>query len=346
MPGIKKHGVILEKTKLGFENDAVFNPAVISENGNIHLYYRAVRIGNFSTIGYCSLSSPTKVDTRLSHPLIIPDFDYEKHGIEDPRIVKIEDTYYMTYTAYDGHNALGALATSKDLLTFKKHGIIVPKLSYKDFDLCIECCDSLNPKYLRFYNIFKKRAGHESTEKLMVWDKDVMFFPRKINGKFAFLHRIYPSIQIAYFDKLEDLTDNYWREYLFNLNKYIVIDSKYKYESSYIGGGCPPIETDDGWLVIYHGVEDTSDGFVYHASAALLDIDDPTRELGQLDKPLFSPQESYEKEGTVKNVVFPTGTVLDGDDLYIYYGAADSSIAVASIKLSSLLSKLKKSGIR
>jgi len=340
---VKKSGVILEKTKLGFENDSVFNPGVINSGNDIHLLYRAVRQGNFSSIGYCKLNNPEKVHERMTHPLIIPEHDYERHGIEDPRVVKIDDTYFITYTAYDGYNALGALATSKDLKTFTKHGIITPMFSYNDFDYCIECCKGLSEKYLRFYKIFKERSGIESMEKLLVWDKDVIFFPKKINGKFAFLHRIYPSIQIAYYDKIEELNEQYWRNYLFNLHEYIVIDSKHSFEASYIGGGCPPIETADGWLLIYHGVEDTQTGYVYHAAAALLDLNDPTKEIARLKYPLISPTEVWEKEGAVKNVVFPTGAVVKDDTLYIYYGAADTSIAVASLKLSDLLTELKNS---
>lgn len=341
MVRVKKHGVILEKTGQGFENESVFNPGVIKEGGQIHVLYRAVRNGNFSSIGYCNMTDPETIHTRLAHPIIIPEHDYEKHGVEDPRIVKIEDTFYITYTAYDGHNALGALATSKDLKTFTKHGIIAPMFSYSDFDYCIECCRGLSEKYLRFYKLFKQRGGIESTEKLMVWDKDVMFFPRKINGKFAFLHRIYPSIQITYFDHLEDLNEKFWRNYLFNLHEHIVIDSKYPFEASYIGGGCPPIETEFGWLMIYHGVEDTQRGYIYHAAAALLDINDPTREISRLNYPLFSPEEIWEKEGMVKNVVFPTGSVVSEGTLYLYYGAADSSIAVASVNMNDLLEELK-----
>ena len=107
-----KEGIILQKTANEFENEGVLNPAVIREGSFIHLFYRAVRQGNFSTIGYCRLSSPLLVEKRSDQPLLTPEFDYECKGLEDPRIVKIEDLYYLSYTAYDGINALGALAVS------------------------------------------------------------------------------------------------------------------------------------------------------------------------------------------------------------------------------------------
>lgn len=340
---VKKEGILLEPTKLHFENHGVFNPACIEADGKIHLLYRATSKGNYSSIGYCEMSSPTEVAKRNGKPILIPQEKYESHGIEDPRIVKIDGTYFMTYTAYDGSNALGALATSKDMKIFERQGIITPQMTYKEFQLCIECCEGVNDKHLRFVKLFYERVGEETAHKLLIWDKDVVFFPRKIDGKFAFLHRIYPDIQIAYFNEVKDLTHQYWRDYLFNIKNYTVLESKMLFEASYIGGGCPPIETADGWLMIYHGVEDTKEGYVYHAGAALLDLNDPTKEIGRLMHPLFSPELEWEKNGVVSNVVFPTGTILKDDILYIYYGAADKHIGTVSVSLKELINEIKNS---
>ena len=113
-----------------------------------------------------------------------------------------------------------------------------------------------------------------------------------------------------------------------------------KHESKYVGGGCPPIETEHGWLLIYHGVEETDTCLIYSACAALLNIDDPSKEIARLPYPLFSPEHDWELNGKVNNVVFPTGTALFGDTLYIYYGAADEQIACASLSLSALINEL------
>ena len=118
------------------------------------------------------------------------------------------------------------------------------------------------------------------------------------------------------------------------------MSSKYAHEVNYIGGGCPPVETKDGWLLIYHGVHDTISGFVYSACAALLDLENPRKEIARLPYPLFKPEAEWEKKGEVNNVCFPTGTALFDDTLYIYYGAADSVIAFASVSLSGLLKEL------
>jgi beta-1,2-mannobiose phosphorylase / 1,2-beta-oligomannan phosphorylase len=151
---------------------------------------------------------------------------------------------------------------------------------------------------------------------------------------------VYPDIQIVYFNDIKDLTNEFWREYLFNIKKFTVLEGKFPFEASYIGGGCPPIETNVGWLIIYHGVEDTLCGYVYHACAALLDINDPTKEIGRLSYPLFSPDLEWEKKGVVSNVVFPTGAIVQDDTLYIYYGAADKYTGMASVSMSELLSEL------
>ena len=339
---VEKHGIILSPTTREFENNGVLNPGIYQDGNTIHILYRAVQEGNLSTIGYAKSEGPFKIIERLEHPLITRDFDYEKHGVEDPRIVKIDDIYYITYTAYDGINAMGALATSKDLIYFEKHGIITPKINYQEYEKLVLCCGTkLNPKYHHYYNLFSQ-IGLVGDESRFLRDKDLTFFPRKINGKFAMLHRIWPGIQIVYFDHWEDLTKSFWENYIKNLSDYIIMDPKGAFEVNYIGAGGPPIETADGWLLIYHGVQETSTGKIYHAKAALLQLDKPENEIARLDLPLFSPTKQWEIEGEVNDVVFPTGQALFGDDLYIYYGAADKHIAVAKMNCAELILELVK----
>jgi len=339
---IKKHGIILSPTEREFENSGVFNPGIYQEGNSVHILYRAVQEGNFSTIGYAKTEGPLKIIERHEKPLIIRDFDYENHGVEDVRIVKIENTYYLTYTAYNGINAMGALATSKDLINFEKHGIITPKVNYQEYEKYLNgCTKNLNPKYHHYYRLFDS-IGLINDKNRFVRDKDVVLFPKKINKKFVMLHRLWPGIQIVYFDDWKDLTLSFWEEYLKNLPDYIVLDPKDLFEVNYIGAGGPPIETDEGWLIIYHGVQETPQYRIYHTKVALLQIDKPEIEVARLPYPLFSPTYQWEKKGAVDNVVFPTGHALFGNDLFIYYGAADKHIAVASLKITDLLVELKK----
>jgi predicted GH43/DUF377 family glycosyl hydrolase len=335
---VKKEGVLLVKTDFAFENEGVLNPGAIEVNGIIHIFYRAVHKGNFSSIGHCRLFNPLSVLDRSETPLLIPQFEYESHGIEDPRIVKIEDLYYLTYTAYDGLNALGALAVSSDLIHFEKKGIMVPQISYDEFKQLTGSKYEINKKYIRYND------NHGNTEhygkKVLIWDKNVIFFPERINGKLYFLHRIKPEIQIARINEISDLTHEYWSDYLLHFDEHILLTSKYSHEVSYIGGGCPPIKTEKGWLLIYHSVHDTLGGYVYSACAALLDLENPCVEVARLPYPLFSPDHKWELIGEVNNVCFPTGAIVQDEILYIYYGAADEQIACASIHLESLLNEL------
>ncbi|MFY7860928.1 MAG: hypothetical protein ACOVP5_01780, partial [Chitinophagales bacterium] len=129
--------------------------------------------------------------------------------------------------------------------------------------------------------------------------------------------------------------------YFANFDEYVVLAPRYDHEVSYIGGGCPPIETKDGWLVIYHGVHDTIKGYIYAACAALLDLKNPQKEIARLPYPLFVPEKTWEIKGEVNNVCFPTGTIVEDDTLYIYYGAADERIALASLSMKELLQELQ-----
>jgi len=332
MFSIKDEGVILERTQEEFENQAVLNPACIEKDGITHMFYRAVRQGNYSTIGYCQIKDD-KVIYRSSKPVLIPEFDYERHGIEDPRIVFHDGQYYLFYTAYDGVNALIAYATSFDLLHFTKQGTISPRIKYNSITDFFRGLKH-EEKYLLY------AAGASSAgEDVLMWNKNAFIFPQKINGKFAMIHRIKPGIQIIYFKNFADLTDEYWLEYLKELDSHTIFHPEEPFE--YMGGGCPPIETPYGWLFIYHGVSEHDDKRSYHAGAALLDLKDPTKVIGRLQKPLFSPTQEWEKVGDVNNVVFPTGAVLKNGRIYIYYGAADSRIAVKSIDVESLIKELQ-----
>lgn len=338
MLNVIKEGIVLSKSSQGFEVEGVLNPAVIFFDGYIHMFYRAVAKGNYSTIGYCKLKSPMEVVERMDVPIIFPQFEHEEHGVEDARIVHIDGLFYLSYTAYDGVNALGALATSPDLITWTKQGIIVPQIMYDEFKRLASTKSKLNEKYCRYneHEGIKERKG----KKVMVWDKNVIFFPRRINGKLHFLHRIKPDIQIVCVNDLNELNPDFWQNYLLRFKDHVVLYPKLKHEISYIGGGCPPIETKEGWLIIYHGVYDTIKGFVYCACAALLDLEKPEKVLARLPYALFQPELDWELKGEVNNVCFPTGAVVIEDKLYIYYGAADERIACASMSLSELLSEL------
>ncbi len=341
MVSIKNEGIILEKTDLKFENKGVFNPACVQKDGITHMFYRAVRQGNHSTIGYCQLKD-NKVIKRLPRPVLVPEYDYEKQGIEDPRIVFLDGLYYLFYTAFDGHNALGAYTTSSDLINFTKHGIISPQISYRETMAIIGRNKNVPQSY--FHHARRTMLHHGSD--VLLWDKDIFIFPKKINNSFWLVHRIMPSIQIATFKNFSELTPEYWRNYFKTFEQHTLLNPQYRFENHKIGGGCPPIETEAGWLFIYHSVGRIFLRKKYYAAVALLDRDNPKKVIARLPYPLFSPSAIWEQEGSVNNVVFPTGAVVRDGRVYIYYGAADKLIAAKSIDLTELLTELKRNPVK
>jgi len=169
-------------------------------------------------------------------------------------------------------------------------------------------------------------------------DKDAALFPVRFAGRWAMLHRPFADnparhahIWISYSPDLK-----HWGE------GRIVLKARCGgwWDAGKIGLSPPPIRTPEGWLVIYHGVRVTFAGVIYRLGLALLDLEQPEHVLRRSDQWVFSPKESYELIGDVEHVVFPCGTVLLGDELRLYYGAADSCIAVATASLKELLEYL------
>jgi predicted GH43/DUF377 family glycosyl hydrolase len=335
---IKKHGVILRPTRKPFEDKCVFNPAIYQEGETVHLLYRAMAKDFVSTIGYARLDGPTKVVERLDEPLYAPRFRYESKGIEDPSLVRIGDNFYMTYVAHDGRNAVIAYMYGTDLMKMKRGGIISTRISYRKAAKLFNFNQLKDEYYL--YASFYEKYGHKN---ILVWEKDGELFPEKIKGRFAMLHRILPDIQLAYFKDFSELKQKkYWEEYIKNLSKHVVLEGRFGFQTRHIGGGAPPIKTKQGWLLINHSVEQLNKGRVYYATAALLELDNPLKVIAELPYPLISPEEDYEMEGHVNNVIFPTGTAIFKGKLYIYYGTSDSYVAVASLDLDELLKELLK----
>ena len=285
-----------------WESRAVLNPGVVREKDFVHMLYRAVEGENFSTIGYAKLDREGNVLERLDKPVVFRDNKYEKQGVEDPRISYLDGTYYVIYSAFDGSTVRISMVETKDFRTYEKIG----------------------------------KIGPDTT------DKDAMLFNEKINGKIILIHRIDTSIQFAYFDDIDHLKNpgaNFWENHLNNLEKFTVMKREYWWEKEKIGGGAPAEKTDEGWLFIYHGVDEN---FVYRSGAALLDLDYPEKVIARLPEPILEPETEYEKIGDVNNVVFPSGAAIFNDLLYVYYGGADKTICIAYIEIDEILHELKK----
>ena len=240
---------------------------------------------------------------RQKEIAISPVEDYEQYGIEDPRIIRIGDQIFITYVVLSDYVSKGPIGSTALAVT-------------TDFT-----------DYTRLGIITSKGSD----------TKDVVLFPEKINDKYVFLHRPTSWVGLKFgVDK-----PSIWLgegDALTSFEKHtILLKPEYEWEDSRIGSGPPPIKTKKGWLLIYHGVDKN---LVYRAGAALLDLSNPSRVVGRTENPIFEPEEPFEKSGRVNNVVFPTGSCIIDDRLYLYYGAADKACCVATIKLDSLLEKI------
>jgi len=311
---------IIEPRGDDWEAVATFNCAALYKDGKIHVLYRAV--GDYvryaSHQGYAVFDESLNLLERREEPIFGPNIKLWEMSIEDARLNEIEGEVYMTYVVTPTPAPPGAvrrrlgiprprtaaprtaLARVKDFESFERLGIITPY----DAD-----------------------------------ERDVVLFPEKIQGKYAAIHRPSnwvgpgypverPSIWFAFLDGLPG------RMY----EHKVIMEPKQPWEAQKIGAGPPPIKTDKGWLLIYHGVDPNR---VYRAGAALLDLEEPWQVIARTPEPILEPEEPWEVEGDVPNVVFPEGVAVLGDELLVFYGAADKVCGVAKARLDELLASLE-----
>jgi beta-1,2-mannobiose phosphorylase / 1,2-beta-oligomannan phosphorylase len=318
-----KNPILVPNEHNWWESRAVFNCATLYDGDKVHMLYRAVgEYENYtSRLGYAS-STDGYSFTRPNEMVFTPTEDYERFGIEDPRLVLVDSKIYVTYVVLSNHAREGpsvssALATTQDYHDYKRLGIITSKGS-DNKDVVIF------PEKMRASvsnnGLSKKPSGascYFSLQRPSSW----------IGSSYGISR---PSIWLG--ESSSTLT---------NFDKYVVLlEPKEDWEALKIGAGTPPIKTKQGWLVIYHGV---SADKVYRAGAALLDLHDPTKILGRTKRPILEPKETYEKYGDVDNVVFPSGAcVLDGI-LFVYYGGADKVCCLATAELDTFLEHVLQS---
>jgi predicted GH43/DUF377 family glycosyl hydrolase len=290
-----------------WEAKATFNPAAIYLEDKVHILYRAMSEDNTSTIGYAQSKDGIHIDYRSPNPIYTPREPFEQKlipggnsGTEDPRLTQIGDKIYMLYTAFDGKNP------PRVALTWIK---------VKDF-------------LAQKWNWSKATtvSPHDFD------DKDSALFPEKFKGKYLIIHRIGDDVDLAFVSDLELKTEKELEEYRWLPTR------KGMWDSKKVGIAAPPIKTQEGWLVLYHGVSEDN---VYRLGAVLCDIKDPTKITARTDEPIFEPETTYEKKGETPNVVFPCGAVLIGNKIFIYYGGADKVVGVATAPLATLLRTLK-----
>ncbi len=290
--------VLLPDPASDWECYNVFNPGVVYDGGLFHMLYRAQGLDWVSRLGY-AVSRDGLHWNRLRRPVLEPSGPDESRGVEDPRLVRIDGVFYLTYTAYSAQpggqrppahaagSILPMIARSENLIHWDRLAPIV--------------------------------RGEDN--------KDHVLFPRRVGGRFAALHRRWPNVWLAYSDDLlswpaEAMApifgprpDNGW-------------------DGASVGSNGVPIETDHGWLLMYHAYDA---GHVYRFGACLLDRDDPSRVVRRPQAPIFWPEELWELRGDVPNVVFSgANPVVDGV-VYIFYGGGDHVIGLATCRLDDLV---------
>lgn len=277
----------------GFEAAGVFNPAVVkTPDGRYTMLYRAQDRKGISRLGLATSTDGVRF-TPEPEPVLEPEAEYERGGgVEDPRLVKIDDTYYLTYTAYNGKDAQLALATSPDLRRWERKGVILPA-------------------YRGRWNVHWTKAG--------------AILDRPIGGRYWMYY-------MADAADARDQTGVAWSTDLVTwteaLAHPVLARRPGRFDSRVVEPGPPPILTGAGILLVYNGADEK---LVYRTGWALFDAADPTRVLARSDEPVFEPVEEWEKKGQVPNVVFVEGLVREPERWLFYYGGADTHIGVAAV---------------
>ncbi len=301
-----------------WEACGVFNPAAYKDDdGVVHLLYRAIGNDGVSRVGYLKSNDGFSIDERISYPIFFLEnirehdihFRYDPilfpsggswGGAEDPRLVKIEDTIYLTFNAFDGWDFIRIGVSS-----IKEEDFLAQRWNWSK-TLLISPQGEIN--------------------------KNWVLFPQKINGRFAILHSISPHIQIDYVENLEDLAKG--KEKITSV--FSQEQNRKEWDYKLRGAGCPPVKTDKGWLVLYHATE-KHEPHKYKIGAMLLDLEDPQKIIARSPAPLLAPDCWYENDGK-PGVVYVCGAVLKDEQLLIYYGGGDKHTCVAETNINDLLS--------
>ena len=313
----KENPILKPKSSHAWEAQAVFNGCPIQKGGKIYLVYRAVSIPHYHTAARANMitsdigitSSRDGIHFQERRRFIVPEYDWERFGCEDPRITKLGEKYYIFYTALSEYpfRAEGikvGLATSQDLKKIEEKYLVTP---------------------------FNAKA--------------MALFPEKIGGKIWAILTVHSDkpparICLASFEKEKDIwSKTYWQKWYSVFERYSL--PLQRRAEDHIEVGAPPLKTKYGWLLLYCYIRNYFAGQrLFGVEAVLLDLKNPLKVIAKIDTPILTPEEYYEKIGLVPNVIFPSGAIIKEDWIYLYYGAADTTCCLAFIKLSLLLKEM------
>lgn len=313
-----------------WENICTTNPAAWYDGEKVWMLYRGGPDTDQHPIHFGLATSTDGYNfARVSgKPAFGPsDAGWDGGCLEDPRIVKFGDTYFVTYAAR-----------------------MFPPAAYwrKKFPL-----NAFNPPLPVEAPVAARenltRSGLAVTKDFQTWhrlgpltradvdDRDVIIFPEKVGDEFVMLHRPGSWIGPEYGCEKPSMWISFSEDLLVWPEEHLLAQPAFDWECRKIGGSTPPLKTKHGWLTLYHGVDDN---IVYCVRAMLLDLDDPLKILARLPEPILEPEAECERVGLVPNVVFPCGNIVIGDTLFVYYGGADKFCCVATCPLAELLDHL------
>lgn len=279
-----------------------------------------------------------------NNPILTPiaDHDWESRTVFNCGITQIDGAIVMIYRAQGTENNVSRLgfAVSRDGFTFARlnRPVFEPADATETKGVEDPRITKIGDDYHMLYTAWSPgniQVAHASTRNFFTWqrhgivipgpdNKDAALFPGKVGGRYAMFHRIPPSIWLAYSDDLVN-----WGDY-----QKIMDPRPDNWDDLKLGAGGPPIETDEGWLVIYHGVDTNK---VYRLGVALLDRDDPSKVINWPRPCILQPEQLWELTGDIPNVVFTCGTAELNDRYFVYYGGADKVIGVATAKKDEVL---------
>ena len=315
-----------------WEELCVLNPAAIYNevDKKIYMIYRAA--GNDKThiihLGLATSDDGVHFARESDKPLISGDPNgLDAGGCEDPRLVKMGDYFYLTYASRP----------------------FPPGQYWREDKEYFGFQPEYGPKVLIYNNTLTHLAISKDLRK---WkklgpitdahfdDRDVVIFPEKVNGKFYMLSRAMERCGNGYLNKNPAIWLSFSDDLLHWDNYSLLMEGKEWWEDKKVGTSTAPLKTKDGWLVLYHGVSNKDDA--YRVGAILLDLSDPSKVIARTKDFLMEPEEEFETNGYYNGCVFPTAVVPKDGLLYIYYGAGDKVICLATVKESELLKYLKE----
>ena len=285
-----------------------------------------------------------KLERFAANPILspIPDHDWENRTVFNCGVAALDGAVVLIYRAQGLANNISRLgfAISTDGFRFARldRPVFEPAAETETFGVEDPRLTLIEGRYHMLYTAWSPlgiQVAMASTDTFFTWrrhgvvipgpdNKDAAIFPEQVGGRYLMFHRIPPDIWLASSDDLL-----HWDDY-----RKVMAPRPGNWDALKIGAGGPPLKTERGWLVIYHGV---SPDKVYRLGVALLDLEDPTKVIGWPADSILEPEEPWEREGDVPNVVFTCGTAEIADRYLVYYGGADKVIALATADKHALL---------